>query len=95
MPRSISRPIPLILPAEPDPDRMPIRYGDRNQLAEIHRRYWGPLAPRSLERWGLPWKISNGRAVSSVRAFIAEAEKRFDASPLIWGGRRSEAKHAA
>lgn len=65
---------------------MPIRYGDRQQLAEIHRRYWGPLAPRSLERWPLTWKLSNGRAVAAVAEFIAEAERRFNASPAIRGG---------
>ena len=87
MPRPTTRLMPLILPAEPNPDLMPIRYGSREQLAEIHERYYGPLSPRSLERgWGLQWRIVNGRAVAGVREFIAESERRFNAAPLIRGG---------
>jgi hypothetical protein len=91
MARPSSRPIPLDLPADPDPDRMPIRYGDRNQLAEIYRRYYGPMEPRSLERWGLRWRFSNGRSVAEVREFLAEAERRFVDPPGVPRHRMSTA----
>jgi hypothetical protein len=79
----------LILPAEPNPDQMPIRYGSREQLAEIHTRYYGPIHHRTLERWPLRWRLVNGRAVAEVREFLAEAERRFVAAPVIRGGRTS------
>lgn len=81
MARSASKTVTLDLPAQPDPDQMPIRYGCRAQLAVVHHRYWGPVAPRSLERWNLEWIINNGRAVCDIRKFIAEAERRFAESP--------------
>jgi hypothetical protein len=81
--------MPLVLPPEPDPEKIPIRYGSREQLSEIHHRYYGPLSPRSLERgWGLQWKVVNGRAVAEVRQFLAEAQRRFDAAPMVRGGHR-------
>lgn len=76
----------LELPLEPDPHNIPIRYGSRGQLAEIHCRYWGPISARSLERWNLPWRTSNGRAVAPVQEFIAEAERRFAASAVVQAG---------
>jgi hypothetical protein len=87
MPRSSISDQPLPLPPEPDPDKMPIRYGDRQQLSQIHTKYWGKLSPRTLEKWPLDWRIVGGRAVSPVSEFIAEAQRRFDAAPVIRGGR--------
>jgi hypothetical protein len=95
MPRSPLHPTLLDLPDEPDPNRIPIRYGDRHQLAEIHHRYFGPLSARSLEVWPLPWRRVNGRAVTDVRAFLAEAERRFNDAPVVMGGRRSPSQKAA
>lgn len=86
MPRSVSRPRPL-LPAEPDPTKLP-RFGTRAQLAEIHTRYYGPISHRTLENWPLSWRKVNGRAVASVQEFLAEAERRFHAAPVIRGGRK-------
>jgi hypothetical protein len=88
MPRPTSSPEPLVLPPEPDPAKFP-NYGDRRLLARIHHQYYGPLSPRTLEAWPLEWRIVNGRAVTAVRAFLAEAQRRFDAAPVIRGGRRS------
>jgi hypothetical protein len=65
---------------------MPIMHGDKNQLAEIYNRYFGPLSPRSLERWPIIWRTVNGRNVSSVRDFLALAKTRFESAPLIRGG---------
>jgi hypothetical protein len=87
MPRSSIYDQQLPLPPEPDLDKMPICYGDKQQLAQIHCKYWGKLSYRSLEKWPLTWRIVNGRAVGSVSEFIAEAQRRFDAAPAIRGGR--------
>jgi hypothetical protein len=85
----------LSLPAQSDPDLMPIRYGDRHQLAFIHQRYYGPLSSRTLEAWNLQWRRVNGRAVADVRAFLAEAERRFNDAPVVMGGRRTPAHRQA
>jgi hypothetical protein len=75
------------LPAEPDADKLP-RYGDRKLLAHMHRKYYGPMSDRTLEKWPLDWRRLNGHAVTEVRAFLTEAQKRFDAAPVLMGGRR-------
>ena len=95
MPCPPLHPTALDLPDEPDPDRIPIRYGDRHQLAEIRHRYFGPLSARSLEVWPLPWRRVNGRAVTDVRTFLAEAERRFNAAHIVMGGRRAPTRKAA
>jgi hypothetical protein len=86
MPRPQNNALPLSLPAEPDLEKLP-RYGDRRQLAQIHEQYYGRISPRTLESWPLPWRISNGRAVAETRAFLIEAQRRFDAAPTVFGGR--------
>jgi hypothetical protein len=86
MARSLFQLVELSFPPTPDPDRLP-RYGDRRQLAAIHTRYFGPQSHRTLECWPLDWRIVNGRAVAEVRQFLAEAQRRFDAAPVIRGGR--------
>ncbi len=87
MPRPGTNLEPIVWPPEPDPEKLP-RNGDRALLARIHQQYYGPLSPRSLEAWPLEWRRVNGRAVAEVRAFLAEAQRRFDAAPVIRGGRR-------
>jgi hypothetical protein len=87
MPRPMSRPEPLALPPEPDPEKLP-RFADRPTLARIHTHYFGPQSHRTLETWPLTWRRVNGRAVSEVRAFLVEAQRRFDAAPVIRGGGR-------
>ena len=87
MPRPMSKLEPLLLPPEPDPDSLP-RFTDRETLAAIHRRYYGPQSPRSLQNWPLDWRIVNGRAVAETRAFLAEAQRRFDAGRIIVRGER-------
>ncbi len=95
MPRPPYRPKPpLVLPAEPDPDKMPVRNADRRQLREIHERYYGPISERTFERWPLQWRIVNGRAVSGVREFLAEAERRFNEALVIRGGRNPSPPNA-
>jgi hypothetical protein len=87
MPRPQKNPLLPELPPEPDPTKLP-RYGDRRLLAQIHTKYYAPVSPRTLEKWPLVWIILNGRAISEVRAFLIEAQRRFDAAPAILGGRR-------
>jgi hypothetical protein len=87
----MSRPELLVLPPELDPESLP-RFSDRVTMAAIHRHYYGPQSPRSLQNWPLDWRIVNGRAVAETRAFLAEAQRRFDASRVIArGGQRPAA----
>ena len=94
MPRPQKEEPPLHLPPEPDVAKMP-RYGDRKLLARIHRQYYGPISPRTLEKWRLRWRICNGRAVGSVAEFLAEAQRRFDASPTVMSGHGHPAENCA
>jgi hypothetical protein len=89
MPRPLAHPDRLVLPREPNPDEMPIRYGSREQLADIHGHYYGPISHRTLERWPLRWRKVNGRAVAEVREFLAEAERRFREAPVIMSGQKA------
>lgn len=95
MPRPFSHPKPLDLPPEPDPELMPIRHGTKEELAEIHHKYFGPLSPRSLERWPLAWRRVNGRNTSPVVEFLAEAQRRFDAAPVVRAGTQTATPQAS
>jgi hypothetical protein len=68
------------------------RYANRKDLAELHRKFYAPISPRSLEVWPLEWRVINGHAVSNVRHFMIVAQSRFDAAPVIRGGRRATQK---
>ena len=61
-------------------------YQSREQLAERYRAKYGPISPRTLERWPLVWRFLNGRAVADVAEFDAECARRFMAAPAIRGG---------
>jgi hypothetical protein len=50
-------------------------------MVEIHRFYFGPISPRSIEQWPLPWRLINGQAVANVEDFLGEAQRRLDAAP--------------
>lgn len=82
------------LPPDPDPERLP-RYGDRRFLALLHTHYFGPQSYRTLESWPLAWRHVNGKAVAEVRQFLAEAQRRFDAAPVVMGGKRGNTQQAA
>lgn len=76
------------LPPDPDPDRLP-RFATRQQLAAIHRHWYGPLSPRTLERLALPYRRPPGQpALYEVREFLAWAEKRLAEAPRLMGGSR-------
>jgi hypothetical protein len=83
MPRPMSYPPQLILGPELDPDQLP-RNATPDQLADIHRKYFAPISPRSIrELWGLEWRLVNGRLVSGVTPFLAEAQRRYDTAPVV------------
>jgi hypothetical protein len=47
------------------------------------------VSPRTIrERWDLEWRIVNGRAVTHMPTFLAEAQRRFEASRVVVGSRR-------
>ena len=82
------------LPAEPDPALLP-RVATRQQLALIHNHFFGPISPRTLEVVPLPYRRINGTAVYDVGEFLTWARNRFDAAPLIMGGRSRTGGRAA
>jgi hypothetical protein len=85
---AVSAPLPL----EPDPDLVVQsvgRYQHRRVLKRVHGQYYGDISHRTLEAWPLAWRRVNGRAVCDVREFLAEAQRRFDAAPVVMGGRRA------
>jgi hypothetical protein len=85
MPRPISNPVPIPIPADLDPGKMP-RVATAEYCAQVHTPHYGPISPRTIrERWGLPWKVVNGRSVTDVRGFLVEAARRFDAAPVVIG----------
>jgi hypothetical protein len=95
MPRSQKNAPQIILPPQPDPDRLP-RVGTADLLAQIATYYFGPHSSRTIrETWPLKWRKVNGRYVSDIPPFLAEAKRRFDAAPVIHGGRRGLAEQQA
>jgi hypothetical protein len=94
MPRAIRNLRPLVLPPEPNAEVLP-RYVTDAQCAEAHCRWFGPAGRRTIkDKWPLTWFISNGRAVTSSRDFLAEAQRRFDAA-IASISRRSTSPAAA
>jgi hypothetical protein len=89
MPRPLSRPMQIDFPPRLDADKLP-QHGTAELCAQIHTHYLGPISPRVIrERWSsLGWRTVNGRSVTDIRAFIAEAQRRFDAAPVVLGGAR-------
>ncbi len=95
MPRSQKDAPQVILLPQLDPDRLP-RVGTANLLAQIATYYFGPTSGRTIrETWPLDWRLVNGRYVSDIPPFLAEAQRRFDAAPVIRGGRRTAAEQQA
>jgi hypothetical protein len=86
MARPQNDPVEFPFPPTPDPTLLP-HNGDRPYFAKMHRWYWGPISTAQLRAWPIRWIYLNGRAVGSVRDFIAEAEKRYAAAPVLNEGR--------
>jgi hypothetical protein len=80
--------VPLALRDEVRAEALP-RYLTKAQAAQVHDQIFGPISPRTIrELWPLKWRIVNKKAVTETRAFLAEAQRRFDAAALIMGGKR-------
>jgi hypothetical protein len=73
--------------ALPDFSALP-RFADRRTGAELLRRFYFPVSPRSLEVWPLTWRHVNGKAIVSTAELFAVAETRLAAAPPIRGGKR-------
>jgi hypothetical protein len=87
MPRRMSRPLPLLPPADLTEDKLP-NYGTAELCAQAATYQYGPVSPRTIrETWELEWRIVNGRAVTHIPSFLEEARRRFDASRVVVGGR--------
>ena len=87
MPRRMSRPLPLLPPADLTEDKLP-NYGTAELCAQAATCQYAPVSPRTIrETWELVWHIVNGRAVTHIPSFLQEARRRFDASRVVVGGR--------
>ena len=89
MARPLSNPIPIALPIDLDPAKLPA-VGTAELCAQLHTPHFGPVSPRTIrEQWGLTWRISNGRAVTDIAVFVAEARRRFDTARTVVGAPRT------
>ena len=66
---------------------LPVRV-PRDAAAELVKRYFFHISPRTLERWPLKWRLLNGRAHVETCELFAVAELRLVAAPVIAGGKR-------
>ncbi len=71
----------------PDLANLP-RHVDRRIGAELVKRFYFPISPRTLERWPLAWRHVNGRAVTETAELLALAGRMFDAAAPIRSGQR-------
>jgi hypothetical protein len=82
----MTHPLPIPPLADLSNDRLPI-FGDAFLCAQVASHRHGAVSPRTIrERWNLEWRIVNGRAVTHMPTFLAEAQRRFDESRI--GSRR-------
>jgi hypothetical protein len=82
------RSLPMPPSADLVDDKLPI-YGLAELCAQVATHRFGPVSPRAIrELWGLEWRIINGRAVTHIPTFLAEAQRRFDVSRVVIGSRR-------
>ncbi|MFL5255181.1 MAG: hypothetical protein ACJ8AI_20255 [Rhodopila sp.] len=82
MPRRSAAAEPMTWPAQLDLDALPT-YSDRDFLARLHTHYYGPVSRHTLASWPMDWILLNGRACCETRAFVAEAQRRFDTARRI------------
>jgi hypothetical protein len=73
---------------EPDLATLPANL-DKRGAAQLITKHFFPVSYRSLERWPLTWRQVNGRSITPTKDLLAEAQRRFDAAPVIRGGRRA------
>jgi hypothetical protein len=63
------------------------RYVDRKRAAEMITRLYFPINHRTLERWPIAGRHVGGYFVMPTADVLAEARRRFDAAPVIRGGK--------
>jgi hypothetical protein len=80
--RALSKPIPLHLPPDLDPDALP-RFITAVQAQQVAARYCGEISAETIrDRWSLSWRLFNGRFVTDSRDFVTEMLRRFDSAPV-------------
>jgi hypothetical protein len=90
--RALAKPFPLHLPPDLDPAALP-RHVTAVQAQEIANRYFGPVASVTIrDAWGLAWREFSGRFVTDTHEFVAEARRRFDATPVHRRGKAPPAR---
>lgn len=77
---------------EPLPKRV-----DRKRAAEIIGQMYGVKpSPRTIEAWPLAWRrLFDGKAYCETAELLACAAAKFEAAPVIRGGRRQPEQAAA
>ena len=70
----------------PDLSQLPARV-DRKRGAELVTRFFFPVSHRTLERWPLPVRHVNGKAVMETRDLLAMAAAELEAAPFLANGR--------
>ena len=68
---------------------------DRRTAAAILTKVYGPVSPRSLERWPLLWVRFNNKATAATAELLAEGKRRFGTAPAIRGGRHAHCAAAS
>ena len=66
----------------PDLAELPARV-DRKRGAELVTKFYFPISHRTLERWPLPVRHLNGKAVMETRDLLAMAASLLDAAPVL------------
>lgn len=74
-------------PPVPDLSALPANV-DRRQAAEIITQFYFPVSPRSLERWPVTVRHVNGKAITPIAEYLAQAHDKFDAAPVLASGRQ-------
>lgn len=72
---------------KPDLTKYPARV-DRRRGAEIITAEFFPISPRTLERWALPTRRVNGKALMETRDLLAMAAAQLEAAPVLATGRQ-------
>jgi hypothetical protein len=70
----------------PDLSTLPTRV-PRDVAADLLRKFFFEVSPRSLERWPLGWRRLNGKAHCETAELFAVAEQLLAEAPVIRGGR--------
>lgn len=76
--------------ALPELSTLPARV-PRPMAADLLRKYFFEVSPRTLERWPLAWRQLNGKAHCETADLFAEAERRLNEVPILMGGRAKDA----